>query len=323
MAGQNPTVIAPHTLTVTSGLQGSYSVTLTTQPDQTVRIVSTGVVGKSTRVVTAVIQPGTGTAGSGSTGGGTGSPAAPPGVPPQVFQQAVYANGSLQFDNNNALICGDLYVVGSVDLGNNSRVIGSPAGGCSTVVGTGKVIATGAVIAGNNTVIEGGWCDATHYGAGRPCAAAPTAAPLTSPDFGALSSQATARFSTSQSLSGAKSYNNDLVYINGNLTLNGLAVQGTVTFAVTGSVNIWNNLTCSGSCSVAIVSSGAIQTSNNLEVWSTLVTGSTLNLGNQVIIHGNIQASSMTTGNGPIFYPAPGGTAGGTGTAPALKGWNS
>ncbi|MDF2629354.1 MAG: hypothetical protein K0R39_3185 [Symbiobacteriaceae bacterium] len=293
-------------LPVAGGLAGTYSVSMTPQADESLSVVSTGQVGRTTRVVTARMMPGStgGGPGGGTPGSGEGTPA-PPGVPEQVFQQAIYSNGSLAFDNNS-VICGDLTAVGSVTLGNGTRVVGKPGAGCSYVVGTGKVIATGLVELGNNATVAGGWCDYWRWGsAAHPCPTRPSAAPLPAPDFAALSAQATERHSTSRAWSGLRSYNNDLVYISGSLLVEkaGLTVSGTVTFVATGGVSLEGSIICAGACTVAIIARGDITSGNSLTFRATLVSANRIALGNQVTVHGNLQASSYAVLNGATVYP--------------------
>lgn len=328
LAGQPP-VDFSQLRPVGAGLSGTYSVTMRVNADQSITVESRGSVGGTTRLATARMLPGTsGGTDPGTPGGGTGEAAQPPpGVPAQVFAQAVYSNGSLAFDNN-AVVCGDLSAVGSVLLGNGTRVLGTVGSGCSTVVGTGKLVATGLIDLGNNSYIAGGWCDAAHWGtAGHPCPSKPSATPLAYPD---LSSQATVQVPGSLTLSGTQTYNHDIVYVGGNLAVDkkGVAISGSVTFAVKGTVDLNGSLTCSGACSVAIVTQGDIRSLNNLQIWSSLITNARLSLGNQVTIHGNLQAGSSDTLNGTIIYPIAVGTApapppAGNGTGPGLTDWNS
>ncbi|HWI65515.1 MAG TPA: hypothetical protein VNT75_27100 [Symbiobacteriaceae bacterium] len=331
LLAQQPLTGFSRLLPVGSSLSGSYSVTFSPEPDQSVTVISTGVVAGSTRVVTARMVPGT-TGGGNPGGGGPSGPAAPqnppPGVPAHVFTQTVYSNGSLTF-NNNSLVCGDLYAMGSVILGNNTRVAGSVGSGCASVNGTGKLVATGLAVIGNNTVVEGGWCDSTRWGAGTPCATKPTAAPLTFPD---LSGQASSTVGGNLTLAGTRSYSGQIVQVNGDLYVDnkGAAISGSVTFYVKGRVSIDGSLTCAGTCSIAIVSEGDQVTTNNILIRSTLVTRGQLTLGNATTLYGNIQAGSvvsdsLNSGNGPTFYPLPlvVPTAPGTTSPPALTGWSS
>lgn len=302
LAGQEPDTFSRQ-MPVTASLSGTYSVTMTPQPDQSLHVVSTGLVGRTTRVVTARMEPGA--TGSPGTGTGDGSALRPPGVPEHVFQQAVFSNGSLAFDNNS-VICGDLSAVGSVTMGNGTRVLGRVGSGCSYVVGTGKLVATGLVDLGNNVSIDGGWCDYWRWGtASHPCPTRPSAAPLPAPDFASLSAQATVRHTSSQSWSGVRSYTNDIVYVDGNLVVEneGLDVSGTVTLVATGSVALYGNVSCAGTCSVAIISRGDITSGNNLVLRSTLVSTGRIALGNQATIHGNLQASTFAVLNGSTIYP--------------------
>jgi type II secretory pathway pseudopilin PulG len=305
-------------LPIAGSLSGTYSVTMTAQPDQSLAVVSTGQVGKTTRVVTARMVPGT--AGSG-TGSPDGSVPPPPGVPEQVFQQAIFSNGSLAFDNNS-VICGDLLAVGSITLGNGTRVVGTAGSGCSYVVGTGKVIATGLVELGNNATVAGGWCDYWRWGTtANPCPTRPTASPLSPPNFAALSARATVRSGSSLTLAGSKSYHNDVVYIEGNLLVDkvGVALSGTVTFVATGSANLEGDLTCAGACNVAIISRGDITSGNNLVFRSTLVSTGRIALGNSATVHGNLQAGSFAVLNNATVYPL---KAGATPSAPGgLTNW--
>lgn len=286
---------------IASGLSGTYSVTMTPQPDESLLVVSTGQVGRTTRVVTARMQPGPPGGGT----GGDGSTAPPPGVPEEVFEQAIFSNGSLAFDNHS-VICGDLSAVGSVVLGNGSRVLGTVGSGCSYVVGTGKLVASGLVELGKNAYVEGGWCDYWHWGTPEhPCPTRPSATPLPEPDFADLRIRATVHAGSSLTLAGTKSYNNDIVYVDGNLTVEkaGLAVTGTVTFVATGSATLEGDLACAGTCNVAVIARGDITSGNNIELRTTLVSTNRIALGNSATIHGNLQAGSFAVLNGATVYP--------------------
>ncbi|HYF91768.1 MAG TPA: hypothetical protein VD969_05950 [Symbiobacteriaceae bacterium] len=314
------------TLPIAGGLTGSYSVAIATNPDASLDVTSTGQVGDTTRVVTARMVPGT-PGGGGPGGGGPGGEEPvppPPGIPEQIYQQAIYSNGSLAF-NNNSVICGDMYSVGSIILDNNSRVVGTVGSPCASIAGTGKLEATGMVSLGNNSTVAGGWCDSAHWGSPpeHPCPAAPSFTPMLPPD---LDSQATQTHAGSLILSGTQTYEDDIVRITGDLSIakKGVAVSGNVTFVVGGRVEVEGDLTCSGACTVAIVAEGDIGSSNNLEIWSTLVTGNRLSLGNQVTVHGNLQGDSFDVLNGVILYPLAVSTgSGSTPTGPALTGWHS
>lgn len=309
------------TLPVNGSLSGTYTVTMTQQPDQSLQVVSTGRVGRTARAVTARMQPGA----PGTPGGGTGngSTPPPPGVPEQVFQQAIFSNGSLAFDNNS-VICGDLAAVGSVILGNGTKVVGAAGSGCTYVVGTGKLVATGLVELGNNASVAGGWCDSLHWGTpAYPCPTRPTSAPLPAPDFAALGARATVRAGSSLTLSGTKSYNNDLVYVEGNVTVAkaGLAVSGTVTFVATGSASLEGPLTCAGACTVAVISRGDITSGNNLVLRSTLVSAGRIALGNSATVYGNLQAATFAVLNNATVYPLKAGSLA-SGAAPGgLTDW--
>jgi len=294
-------------LPIAGSLSGTYSVTMTAQPDQSLAVVSTGQVGRTTRVVTARMVPGTAGSGPGSP---DGSAPPPPGVDEQVFQQAIFSNGSLAFDNNS-VICGDLLAVGSITLGNGTRVVGTAGSGCSYVVGTGKVIATGLVELGNNATVAGGWCDYWRWGTtAHPCPTRPSASPLAAPDFAALSTRATVRAGAGLTLAGTRSYNNDIVYINGNLLVDktGVALTGTVTFVATGSAYLEGPVICAGACTVAIISRGDITSGNNLVFRSTLVSAGRIALGNSATVYGNLQAGGFAVLNNATVYPLKAGS---------------
>lgn len=313
-----------------SGVAGTYSVTMTAEPDHSITVVSTGQVGATRRVVTARMLPGA----SGSEGGGGGggsqqpAPARPPAVPDGVYAQAIFSNGSLSL-RNTATVCGDLYVVGTVSLGNNDRVLGTVKPPCESVVGTGKVVASELVTLENNVVVEGGWCDSLRFNQpGHPCPTRPAADPLPGPNYAALYSQASVRIEGDLTLSGMQTYDNAIVYVTGNLLVSrqGAAISGAVTYAVNGDVFIDGNLSCAGSCAVGILSQGGMTVEHNADVRATLVTRRSLVLGNHVTLRGNIQAGSMSTGNSPVIYPLGGSGAVPPGTppgVPALTGWSN
>jgi len=328
LAGQTP-VDFSQVRPVAAGLSGTYSVTMRTEDDESITVVSQGSVGGTTRLVTARMLPGESGGGDpGDPGGGPGGDpvGAPPGIPPEVFQQVARSNGTINIENN-AAICGDLFSSGSVFLGNNIRVFGTATSPCTSVTGTGTVVAAGTVSLGTNSVADGGWCDSNDFNRpGHPCATQPV---VPTQPFPSLAGQSTMQYNGNLTLAGSKTYHNDIYWINGSVTFDhkGVQISGAVTFYVNGNVNIDGDLTCSGPCSIAIVQNGSLTTKNNLEIWATLMVNGFLSLGNSITLHGNIQASTMDVGTNLVLYPLAVGTEPGPppgdGTGPGLTDWSS
>lgn len=323
-----------HTMQLDPNVTGSYTVTAAVVRPGFLEITATGTVTEggresARRVVTAELPF--------EQGGGQ--------PPPPVL---VMGNGSLTF-KDNVDICGDIYVNGDLDLSNNVTVWAPPAHGiCDSVLGSGKAVVTGKLTMKNNVEIQGGWCDGSNYGPNTPCKGQkPQVLSVSPPNFGDLWNSANVRyvqkagdcgekpncytFDSPLRLNGNQSYQNQLVYINGDVVVDKtLRVTGAVTFAVTGSVDLNADLLCAGgsTCNVSFVTQGKITMFNNVDVWATLVTTGDLEVKNNAAIHGSIRAASMDFMNNTKLYPTylwpvglpgnpqgnPGTGSGGTGT---------
>ncbi len=324
------------TLPLEPGLTGSYSVYIEERQEGFIWLHSTGFVQDAsgeqfTRQVEAEIplDLAGGGGGGGTGGGGDGGQGG-------AF---VWGNGPLTLGNQMD-VCGDLYSTGDITLGTQVRVWGTTGGDspCTTIAGTGKVVAQGRLAKGPNTTIDGGWCDSTHYGAPYACDAPPQVQTMPTPAFATLKSTATRWYvapgsgafcdgkpagscaelpepekkndSVSLALGGAQSYQEDLVYVEGDLVVqrnDPLRITGTVTFAVTGSVYLEDDLVCAagpGRCNVAVIASGDIAvTSTQVEVHSILQTAQTLRVKNQDVIWGTMVASDFDFETGVTLYP--------------------
>ena len=284
-----PLTNGSHSMTVDAvkGIQGSYSVTVTPVGGGAYQLVSTGVVGGSTRKITARLDP------------------PPPAAPPQVYTRAVASNGNLLF-GNNALICGDIYGRSKVEMGNNSEVLGTPGDKCASVTGNGKLVSTTTFVPQQNVVVEGGWCDSDEWGPGHPCTSQPAPVELEYPDFQELYDEADLRHTGSVELQGSMAFNNQIVYVPGSLSVDtkGVAISGTVTFYSPGDIEINGDVTCATpGCQVVFISQGTIEIWNNTKVWASLITTGSVVAGNGPIIHGNVQAGQFQAGNNVELYP--------------------
>ena len=76
-------------------------------------------------------------------------------APPISFKYALFSLADVTL-KNNTVICGDVYAVSDVNLGNNDEIHHAGTSGCPTGVGDGNVTSSiGGVSSGNNTVIDG------------------------------------------------------------------------------------------------------------------------------------------------------------------------
>ncbi|MFZ5817979.1 MAG: hypothetical protein ACOY93_22230 [Bacillota bacterium] len=308
---------------VEPGVTGSYEAVVTVPRPGIIHIRSTGTVthaGESTRRVVEAEIPFVQNSGDG--GGGGSSPV------------LAFGNGSLSL-MNQADICGDLYAAGDMTLGNTVTVWSKttqedPDSPCESIQGTGKAVASGTLTMGQVTEIQGGWCDATHYGPPYPCDEKPEVQTLPPPDFAALKEQATRWYvrpsdaafcsdkpaGSCQVLSGGKlttygsqSYSQEIVYVDGDLEVpqqanRRLQISGSVTFVVTGRAILGGSVLCTGgsTCGVAFLAGGDITLGYRKEYWALLQTLGTLS-GNQVTVHGNLIAQTYDLRNGVKLYP--------------------
>lgn len=309
-----------YTMQLGQGVTGQYVVTAADRRPGFLEITSTGTIIDSggdpvTRTLVAEVPF------ERDDGGGGGSPTLP--------DRLVVGNGPIHF-NNNAQICGDVFARGDLRFDNNVTVWSktkaedskSP---CNEILGYGRAVSTGRLTKGNNTVIQGGWCDSITYGTGTPCdGSKPKVETISTPNFATLKDSAQVwyvrqadeayclgrancqTFSGTLALSGNKSYPNQLVYVDGNVTVGSrLVINGNVTFAATGDVSIHADVECAGgtTCNVAFLAGADVSIFHNKAVWATLLAGNALGVGNSVEIHGLISASNIVFGNTPLLYP--------------------
>lgn len=302
---------------IAPGVNGSYHVVITDRPGM-IGIRSTGTVteasGTSTRVIEAEIPF--------DRSGGT--------PPPEVL---VMGNGPLSF-HNMVDVCGDMFVNGDLETKHMTVWARTTAqdedSPCETLLGEGRTIVTGKLTKDQHSEFQAGWCDKDHYEDHTPCdGTKPQVRSFTPPDFPTLKSQATRwfvpnsessycngkpagtcqTFSSPLPLSGNRTYQDDLVYVEGSLDISGsgLTVTGNVTFAVNGAVRIDGDIRCAGSttCNVAIVSAGDITVPNtHTFVRSTLFTNGRLIIEKtKVTIRGLISAGTVEAKNHLIIHP--------------------
>lgn len=251
--------------------------------------------------------------------------------------------------SNNTEICGDLFVNGNLHL-NNNVVVWSPAAAarsknvsCTSISGSGRVIVTGRLRT-EHADIHGGWCD-SDSGEGTNCRNKPLVRSITVPDFAPLKAQAqgwhlrpadqafcqgrtncTTLKNGLYTLSGTRTYANQLIYIDGDLTVpvgQNVVIAGRVTFAVTGNVTIDADVTCAtgNACQVAFLAGGNLTVgTQKTTIWATLYAGNELNIdATNVTIHGLLSATKGTVKNKLILYPTqawPTGIPGGPSEGP-------
>lgn len=307
------------TLPVAPGVQGNYSVTFTDEGAGVVAATAVGTVGNSTRQITVRMN-------------GSAASMSP------VYQHIAFSNGELEFERA-VNVCGDLYANGNLKLKKDVRVWGKttaqdPASPCSTILGTGKVISAEKVELGSGAVVQGGWCDSTHYGAGYACAAPPQALTTPAVDFADLKNRATRWYVTDSAfcsakpagtctvvsgrykltLSGPQTYASDLIYVEGDIEVAsaGLTTQGTVTFVATGKVTfkgdvLRNTAACTegATCSTAFVSQGEQKAVKEGQLWGIFFTTDPdgFTWETSVEIHGAIVTPRAKGAKNATLYP--------------------
>ncbi|MGE5675441.1 MAG: hypothetical protein ACM3XM_16445 [Mycobacterium leprae] len=308
---------ATDTLTVGTDTQGNPTVT------------SVGTSGSSSRTINAAL--------------GNGVPGA--------YRSAIYStspsNAASEL-NQNVNICGDVFSNNNLTLNNGVHIYAGSDPACAAYPSSAKgvAIAVKSVLFQNRSqvYIEGGYCDANNIG--PACNnQKPTAYNIPAPDFGAtgvyyITAQAQNHFYPTDRTLSVASGDQQIYYVNGNLTLTGGTVNGRITYAATGTITVTNSIlnnsacnTTTHPCSLLLVSQGNINLSgsaNGQTIYAAIITEDALNTNSNWSIHGSVSASTLNFKNNTWLYtddpyynfPPPGLPGAPTGTGPGLLSWS-